>query len=83
MLSHAVAGNAWLAGDPAAGPLGAAAVAAVLLCSVTERPREKGVPIVDGWTVEHGLPFAARATVELLTLMCRTCASPSRRAARP
>ncbi|MEV4508561.1 DUF4132 domain-containing protein [Dactylosporangium sp. NPDC049525] len=64
----AAAGRAWLAGDPGRTPLGAAVVAAVLLARLTWRDMGRGPSITDGWIIEHGLDFAARACLELAGL---------------
>ncbi|WP_433724433.1 WGR and DUF4132 domain-containing protein [Actinoplanes sp. CA-051413] len=61
------AGADWLEGDPQATPLGAAAVAAAATLGNWD-VNEKFVAFADLWIAERGLPFAAVAAVELMTL---------------
>ncbi|GLY05106.1 DUF4132 domain-containing protein [Actinoplanes sp. NBRC 101535] len=61
------AGLAWLAGDPAAPPAGAAAVAASLNRH-WHRRGEAGV-FADLWIAERGTRFAAEAAVQLMALI--------------
>ena len=55
-------------------PLGAAVLAAVFAASAGNKVRTA----VDAWVAEFGLPFAARATVELLTVAVGTDRHDSR-----
>ncbi|GAA3627477.1 hypothetical protein GCM10022223_50950 [Kineosporia mesophila] len=59
------AAQAWLAGAPDASPLGAAAVARVLM---RHDVALYDAPFADAWIAERGVRFAAGAAVELLGL---------------
>ncbi|MEU8242817.1 DUF4132 domain-containing protein [Actinoplanes missouriensis] len=78
----AEAGRAYLSDDPAASPLGAAAVACVIAGLVGGNRLEEADAFGDYWRDRHGLPFAAAATAELATLWPSgpgvTTASPDR-----
>ncbi|WP_246636949.1 DUF4132 domain-containing protein [Actinoplanes hulinensis] len=64
----AAAGRAYLSGDPAAPPLGAAAVTRVV-ASVLQWDRHEELPALLGyWRSRHGLPFAAAAVAELAAI---------------
>ncbi|MFC7100784.1 WGR domain-containing protein [Nonomuraea rubra] len=60
----AAAGTAYLAGAPAATPLGAA----VVVASLAQHDRELGPLIAEAWLAEHGPVFAAVAVTELASL---------------
>ncbi|BAL93138.1 hypothetical protein AMIS_79180 [Actinoplanes missouriensis 431] len=66
--STAVAARAWLDSDPAAPPLGAAAVAAILTSGVWP-PRPQVVAFADLLIAERGLRFAAEAAATLSMLL--------------
>ncbi|WP_335987427.1 DUF4132 domain-containing protein [Glycomyces sp. MUSA5-2] len=67
---HVDAAEAFLAGK--ADPRGAAAVAA-LMCDAHSRHSDSWLrPEFDGWTAEHGLPFAVAAAVERLAVHQRS-----------
>ncbi|GAA3195983.1 hypothetical protein GCM10010532_013730 [Dactylosporangium siamense] len=59
-------------------PLGAAAVATVLLCG-SQVPRFDHRAVADGWIARLGLPFAAAAAVEVSDLMLSSRNCPVRR----
>lgn len=61
------AARAYLAGD--AEPLGAAAVASALR-PTWSRGEHEDPPFPDVWVARHGLPFAARAVVEVFEVEC-------------
>ncbi|MDI6103544.1 DUF4132 domain-containing protein [Actinoplanes sp. NEAU-A12] len=64
----AEAGHAFLAGDPAATPLGAAVVARGVAAPLPWHRRDELAAFADHWRSRHGLPFAAAATAELAAL---------------
>ncbi|GIF25653.1 putative DNA-binding WGR domain protein [Actinoplanes tereljensis] len=61
------AGLAWLAGDPTAAPVGAAAAA---IASALGRWNDENrmTAFADVWIAERGLPFAVEAAVEVMAL---------------
>ena len=63
-------------------PLGAAAVATVLLCA-SSVPRFDHRAVADGWIARLGLPFAAAAAVEVSDLMLTGRSCPVRRTGGP
>ncbi|WP_214325742.1 DUF4132 domain-containing protein [Nonomuraea sediminis] len=64
----ASAGAAYLAGEPTATPLGAAAVAKAASASLSWHDRAWPPLFADAWLVERGLAFAAVAVTELASL---------------
>ncbi|GIE33319.1 hypothetical protein Ait01nite_063640 [Actinoplanes italicus] len=64
----AEAGRAYLAGDPAATPLGAAVVARGVAVPLGWNRRDELTVFADYWRSRHGLAFAAAAVAELSTL---------------
>ncbi|BAL91393.1 hypothetical protein AMIS_61730 [Actinoplanes missouriensis 431] len=80
----AEAGRACLSEDPAASPLGAAAVACVIAGLLGGNRLEEADAFGDYWRDRHGLPFAAAATAELANLWSSgpgvTAAAPDREA---
>ena len=69
----AAAARAWLADDPEATPLGAAAALAALSGRV-QYPEDTAAvltPFADVWLARHGLLFAACAAVEQALLVCQ------------
>ena len=67
----ASAGAAYLAGDPTAPPLGAAAVAQVMGASLRWDDRAWLSLLAEAWLAERGLVFTAVAVTELASLDCR------------
>ncbi|NUR86308.1 MAG: molybdate metabolism regulator, partial [Nonomuraea sp.] len=61
-----LAGRAYLAGEHT--PLGAAVIARALARRVHWQNHTTMADVADGWLVEHGLPFAARAAAEFASL---------------
>ncbi|WP_239140262.1 DUF4132 domain-containing protein [Actinoplanes campanulatus] len=64
----AEAGRAYLAGDPAAPPLGAAVVAQGVALRLQWARHDELAGLADLWRSRRGLPFAAAAAAELITL---------------
>ncbi|MEV4298758.1 WGR and DUF4132 domain-containing protein [Microbispora rosea] len=64
----ASAGAAYLAGEPAATPLGAAVVAEVVAASLPWGEQARLPLFTEAWLVERGLLFAAAAVTELASL---------------
>ncbi|MEU4625545.1 DUF4132 domain-containing protein [Actinoplanes sp. NPDC023801] len=62
------AGHAYLTGDPAATPLGAAVVARGVAVPLEWSRREELTAFTDHWRSRHGLAFAAAAVAELSAL---------------
>ncbi|MEU6415333.1 DUF4132 domain-containing protein [Microbispora sp. NPDC046933] len=65
----AAAGAAYLAGEPAATPLGAAVVAQVVTASLPSNDRPSLPLFAEAWLVDRGLVFAAVAVAELASLV--------------
>lgn len=66
----AAAGAAYLAGDPASTPLGAATVAEIVGAHLGWQETATLVAIAESWLVERGLVFAAMAVAELSSVKC-------------